>query len=143
MTPVSDNTASAPLVAALRRIRRILQIAGAVIVAVVLVLGAWGLTGWPSAGVASLTVAALIGVQIAILAGLGGRPDLLVGLVAGGYIAKIGLLLAAILGARAIGLDVKVIGFAAIAAVLVTMLTETIVLARARIPHVDPPVEGA
>ena len=61
----------------------------------------------------------------------------LAGWVAGGYLLRIGILLAALLGGRAAGLDTKVIGISLIAAIVVGMLAETTVLARTRILAVE------
>ncbi|MBO3724815.1 pseudouridine synthase [Actinomyces bowdenii] len=58
--------------------------------------------------------------------------------VAGGYLLRIGILLVALLGGRAAGLDVAVMGISLISAIIAGMLAETIILARARIPAVEP-----
>ena len=58
--------------------------------------------------------------------------------VAGGYLGKIALLAAGLLGGRALGCDTRVIGVSLIVAILVGMFAEATVLAQARILAVEP-----
>ena len=58
--------------------------------------------------------------------------------VAGGYLGKIALLAAGLLGGRALGCDTRVIGVSLIVAILAGMFAEATVLAQARILAVEP-----
>ena len=58
--------------------------------------------------------------------------------VAGGYLGKIALLAVGLLGGRALGCDMRVIGVSFIVAILVGMFAEATVLAQARILAVEP-----
>ena len=58
--------------------------------------------------------------------------------VAGGYLGKIALLAAGLLGGRALGCDTRVIGVSLIVVILVGMFAEATVLAQARILAVEP-----
>ena len=58
--------------------------------------------------------------------------------VAGGYLGKIALLAVGLLGGRALGCDMRVIGVSLIVAILVGMFAEATVLAQARILAVEP-----
>ena len=58
--------------------------------------------------------------------------------VAGGYLGKIALLAVGLLGGRALGCDMRVIGVSLIVAVLVSLFAEVTVLTRARILAVEP-----
>lgn len=58
--------------------------------------------------------------------------------IAGGYLAKVAVLATALVGGRSLGLDIRVIGVSAIAAILVGMFAEATVLSQARILAVEP-----
>ena len=58
--------------------------------------------------------------------------------IAGGYLAKVAVLATALVGGRSLGLDIRVIGVSAIAAILVGMFAEATVLSQARILVVEP-----
>lgn len=139
--PAQAPAASPALLSAVARLRRILMIAtGALIAAQSL----WALVGPVARPAASLAVAALA--TAAMLSSIWlilGRmvrsgPAVMTGWVGGGYIARIAILVVALLGGRALGLDVRMIGVGLIAAILVGMLAETIVLSRARLLAVEP-----
>ena len=127
------------------RLRRILSVA-----AVVLVTGEvlWCLIGGACGAVAHPlgTLLAAVGTTTLLLAATWWFLDRMVhsdtgGLVvwvAGGYLGKIALLAAGLLGGRALGCDTRVIGVSLIVAILVGMFAEATVLAQARILAVEP-----
>ena len=127
------------------RLRRILSVA-----AVVLVVGEalWCLTGGARGAVERplVTLLAAVGTTTLLLAATWWFLDRMVrsgmrGLVvwiAGGYLAKVAVLATALVGGRSLGLDIRVIGVSAIAAILVGMFAEATVLSQARILVVEP-----
>ena len=127
------------------RLRRILSVA-----AVVLVVGEalWCLTGGARGAVERPlgTLLAAVGTTTLLLAATWWFLDRMVrsgmrGLVvwiAGGYLAKVAVLATALVGGRSLGLDIRVIGVSAIAAILVGMFAEATVLSQARILVVEP-----
>ena len=127
------------------RLRRILSVA-----AVVLVVGEalWCLTGGARGAVERPlgTLLAAVGTTTLLLAATWWFLDRMVrsgmrGLavwIAGGYLAKVAVLATALVGGRSLGLDIRVIGVSAIAAILVGMFAEATVLAQARILAVEP-----
>ena len=127
------------------RLRRILSVA-----AVVLVVGEalWCLTGGGRGAVERPlgTLLAAVGTTTLLLAATWWFLDRMVrsgmrGLVvwiAGGYLAKVAVLATALVGGRSLGLDIRVIGVSAIAAILVGMFAEATVLSQARILVVEP-----
>ena len=127
------------------RLRRILAVA-----AVVLVVGEalWCLTGGARGAVERPlgTLLAAVGTTTLLLAATWWFLDRMVrsgmrGLavwIAGGYLAKVAVLATALVGGRSLGLDIRVIGVSAIAAILVGMFAEATVLSQARILVVEP-----
>ena len=127
------------------RLRRILAVA-----AVVLVVGEalWCLAGGARSAVTQPlgTLLAAVGTTTLLLAATWWFLDRMVhsdtgGLVvwiAGGYLAKVAVLATALVGGRSLGLDIRVIGVSAIAAILVGMFAEATVLSQARILVVEP-----
>ena len=127
------------------RLRRILAVA-----AVVLVVGEalWCLIGGARGAVAQPlgTLLAAVGTTTLLLAATWWFLDRMVrsgmrGLavwIAGGYLAKVAVLATALVGGRSLGLDIRVIGVSAIAAILVGMFAEATVLSQARILVVEP-----
>ena len=127
------------------RLRRILSVA-----AVVLVVGEalWCLTGGARGAVERPlgTLLAAVGTTMVLLAATWWFLDRMVrsgmrGLaawIAGGYLAKVAVLATALVGGRSLGLDIRVIGVSAIAAILVGMFAEATVLSQARILVVEP-----
>ncbi|MEZ7760488.1 pseudouridine synthase [Actinomyces oris] len=127
------------------RLRRILSVA-----AVVLVVGEalWCLTGGARGAVERPlgTLLAAVGTTTLLLAATWWFLDRMVrsgmrGLavwIAGGYLGKIALLAVGLLGGRALGCDMRVIGVSLIVAILVGMFAEATVLAQARILAVEP-----
>ena len=127
------------------RLRRILSVA-----AVVLVVGEalWCLTGGARGAVERPlgTLLAAVGTTTLLLAATWWFLDRMVrsgmrGLavwIAGGYLAKVAVLATALVGGRSLGLDIRVIGVSAIAAILVGMFAEETVLSQARILVVEP-----
>ena len=127
------------------RLRRILAVA-----AVVLVVGEvlWCLAGGARGAVERPlgTLLAAVGTTTLLLAATWWFLDRMVrsgmrGLVvwiAGGYLAKVAVLATALVGGRSLGLDIRVIGVSAIAAILVGMFAEATVLSQARILVVEP-----
>ena len=127
------------------RLRRILSVA-----AVVLVVGEalWCLTGGARSAVTQPLGTLLVAVVTTTLlltatwwfldrmvhSDTGG----LVVWIAGGYLAKVAVLATALVGGRSLGLDIRVIGVSAIAAILVGMFAEATVLSQARILAVEP-----
>ena len=121
------------------RLRRILSVA-----AVVLVVGEalWCLTGGARGAVERPlgTLLAAVGTTTLLLAATWWFLDRMVrsgmrGLavwIAGGYLAKVAVLATALVGGRSLGLDIRVIGVSAIAAILVGMFAEATVLSQAR-----------
>lgn len=128
------------LAVAATRLRAILLIANAVLVAaqVVWVFGMGARHPLGTLTVAALATTALLS-SVWIILGRMVRAGLsaLAGWVAGGYMLRIGILLAALLGGRAAHLDVKVIGVSLIVAIVVGMFAETTVLTRTRIVTVE------
>ena len=127
------------------RLRRILSVA-----AVVLVVGEalWCLTGGARGAVERPlgTLLAAVGTTTLLLAATwwflnrmvrSGMRGLAVW-IAGGYLAKVAVLATALVGGRSLGLDIRVIGVSAIAAILVGMFAEATVLSQARILVVEP-----
>lgn len=147
MSEMSEQTTTnaSALREAAARLRRIVTVA-----AVVLVVGQalWCLIGGARGVVArplgTLPVAA--GATTVLLAAtwwflarmVRSGTGLLVVWVLSGYLGKIAILAAALLGGRALGLDTKVIGLSLIVVILVGMLAEATVLAQARILAVEP-----
>ena len=127
------------------RLRRILSVA-----AVVLVVGEalWCLTGGARGAVERPlgTLLAAVGTTTLLLAATWWFLDRMVrsGMrvlavwIAGGYLAKVAVLATALVGGRSLGLDIRVIGVSAIAAILVGMFAEATVLSQARILVVEP-----
>ena len=127
------------------RLRRILSVA-----AVVLVVGEalWCLIGGARGAVERPlgTLLAAVGTTTLLLAATWWFLDRMVrsgmrGLavwIAGGYLAKVAVLATALVGGRSLGLDIRVIGVSAIAAILVGMFAEATVLSQARILVVEP-----
>ena len=127
------------------RLRRILAVA-----AVVLVVGEalWCLIGGARGAVERPlgTLLAAVGTTTLLLAATWWFLDRMVrsgmrGLavwIAGGYLAKVAVLATALVGGRSLGLDIRVIGVSAIAAILVGMFAEATVLSQARILVVEP-----
>ena len=127
------------------RLRRILAVA-----AVVLVVGEvlWCLAGGARGAVTQPlgTLLAAVGTTTLLLAATWWFLDRMVrsgmrGLavwIAGGYLAKVAVLATALVGGRSLGLDIRVIGVSAIAAILVGMFAEATVLSQARILVVEP-----
>ena len=127
------------------RLRRILAVA-----AVVLVVGEvlWCLIGGSHGAVTQPlgTLLAAVGTTTLLLTATWWFLDRMVrsgmrGLavwIAGGYLAKVAVLATALVGGRSLGLDIRVIGVSAIAAILVGMFAEATVLAQARILAVEP-----
>ena len=127
------------------RLRRILSVA-----AVVLVVGEalWCLTGGARGAVERPlgTLLAAVGTTTLLLAATWWFLDRMVrsgmrGLavwIAGGCLAKVAVLATALVGGRSLGLDIRVIGVSAIAAILVGMFAEATVLSQARILVVEP-----
>lgn len=127
------------------RLRRILAVA-----AVVLVVGEalWCLAGGARGAVAQPlgTLLAAAAATTLLLAATWWFVDRMVrsgmrGLavwIAGGYLAKVAVLATALVGGRSLGLDIRVIGVSAIAAILVGMFAEATVLSQARILVVEP-----
>lgn len=127
------------------RLRRILSVA-----TVVLVVGEalWCLTGGARGAVERPlgTLLAAVGTTMLLLAATWWFLDRMVrsgmrGLavwIAGGYLAKVAVLATALVGGRSLGLDIRVIGVSAIAAILVGMFAEATVLSQARILVVEP-----
>ena len=127
------------------RLRRILSVA-----AVVLVVGEalWCLAGGTRGAVERPlgTLLAAVGTTTLLLAATWWFLDRMVrsgmrGLavwIAGGYLAKVAVLATALVGGRSLGLDIRVIGVSAIAAILVGMFAEATVLSQARILVVEP-----
>ena len=127
------------------RLRRILSVA-----AVVLVVGEalWCLIGGARGAVDRPlgTLLAAVGTTTLLLAATWWFLDRMVrsgmrGLavwIAGGYLAKVAVLATALVGGRSLGLDIRVIGVSAIAAILVGMFAEATVLSQARILVVEP-----
>ena len=132
------------------RLRRILTAA-----TVVLVVGEalWCLIGGPRGAMARPlgTLLAAAGSTTVLLAATWWFLDRMVrssmgGLVAwlaGGYLGKVSILAAALLGGRTLGCDTRVIGISLIAAILVGMFAEAMVLAQARILAVEPIVDDS
>ena len=127
------------------RLRRILIVA-----AVVLVVGEalWCLIGGARGAVTQPwgTLLAAVGTTTLLLAASWWFLDRMVhsdtgsvvAWVAAGYLGKIALLAVGLLGGRALGCDMRVIGVSLIVAILVGMFTEATVLAQARILAVEP-----
>ncbi|QWW20357.1 hypothetical protein I6B53_04535 [Schaalia sp. 19OD2882] len=127
-----------PLAAALRRMQRILCIAG-----VVLVIGEVGAALVLSTNVASLALAVvatslLVAVQVLVLPRVASDPDRLVLWVGLSYVAKILVLLGAVQAAKVFDGDVRFVAVSAVVVVLVALGVEMWVLVRARVPAVDP-----
>lgn len=146
MSQDAPATASsrALLEAAVRLRRVLLMVTGILIAAQAL----WVLALGVQRPLATLLVGALVTMallsSIWILLGRMARSGFaaLAAWVAGGYLLRIGILLAALLGGRAAGLDLTVMGVSLIAAIIAGMLAETIILSRARILTVEPGTSG-
>ena len=127
------------------RLRRILIVAAVVLVAA---QALWCLTGGARGAVERPlgTLLAAVGTTTLLLAATWWFLDRMVrsgmrGLavwIAGGYLAKVAVLATALVGGRSLGLDIRVIGVSAIAAILVGMFAEATVLSQARILVVEP-----
>jgi len=127
------------------RLRRILTVA-----TVVLVVGEvlWCLIGGSRGSVARplWTLLAAAGSTTVLLAATWWFLDrmvrsgmgVLVAWIVCGYLAKVAVLAAVLLGGRPLGLDSRVIGVSLIAVILVGMLAEVTVLSQARILAVEP-----
>ncbi len=128
------------LSAAVRGLRSRLTVAGALLAAA---LVAWALLGQvvsplASAAVGACATTALL-TSIWLLLGRAVRSAAVpAGWVAGGYLLRLLIVAAALVGGRAAGLDTRLIGAGLIAAVVVGTALETWVLARAGVPTVDP-----
>ena len=145
MSQTPSTTNARALRQASARLRRILSVA-----AVVLVVGEalWCLTGGARGAVERPlgTLLAAVGTTTLLLAATWWFLDRMVrsgmrGLavwIAGGYLAKVAVLATALVGGRSLGLDIRVIGVSAIAAILVGMFAEATVLSQARILVVEP-----
>ena len=145
MSQTPSTTNARALRQASARLRRILAVA-----AVVLVVGEalWCLTGGARGAVERPlgTLLAAVGTTTLLLAATWWFLDRMVrsgmrGLavwIAGGYLAKVAVLATALVGGRSLGLDIRVIGVSAIAAILVGMFAEATVLSQARILVVEP-----
>ena len=132
------------------RLRRILSVA-----AVVLVAGEvlWCLIGGARGAVAHPlgTLLAAAGSTTVLLAATWWFLDrmvrsgmgVLVAWIVCGYLAKVAVLAAVLLGGRPLGLDSRVIGVSLIAVILVGMLAEVTVLSQARILAVEPKRGGS
>ncbi len=97
----------------------------------------WGAAAM-GAGAAVLLAAATAWTTAHALRG----PDALVGWVAGGYLLKGAVVVAALLGSRAAGIGPRWTALWVILAVLGCAGSEVGVLARARVGAVDPPASG-
>ena len=127
------------------RLRRILMVAAVVMVAGEVL---WCLIGGARGAVERPlgTLLAAVGTTTLLLAATWWFLDRMVrsgmrGLavwIAGGYLAKVAVLATALVGGRSLGLDIRVIGVSAIAAILVGMFAEATVLSQARILVVEP-----
>ena len=127
------------------RLRRILAVA-----AVLLVVGEalWCLIGGSRGAVARPlgTLLGAAGSTTVLLAATWWFLDrmvrsgmrVLVAWIVCGYLAKVAVLAAALVGARPLGLEVRVIGVSLIAVILVGMFAEVTVLSQARILAVEP-----
>ena len=145
MSQTPSTTNARALRQASARLRRILAVA-----AVVLVVGEalWCLTGGARGAVERPlgTLLAAVGTTTLLLAATWWFLDRMVrsgmrGLavwIAGGYLAKVEVLSTALVGGRSLGLDMRVSGVSAIAAILVGMFAEATVLSQARILVVEP-----
>ena len=132
------------------RLRRILTVA-----TVVLVVGEvlWCLIGGSHGAVVQplATLLAAAGSTTVLLAATWWFLDrmvrsgmgVLVAWIVCGYLAKVAVLAAVLLGGRPLGLDSRVIGVSLIAVILVGMLAEVTVLSQARILAVEPKRGGS
>lgn len=143
--PGPARSSDGALSAAVARIRRILIVAAVVLVAAqalwVLALGARAPLATLLVGAAA-TTALLASIWVLLARMVRSGVTALAGWVAGGYLLRIGILLVALLGGRAAGLDVRVIGITLIVAIVVGLIAEALVLSRARIPVVDTEKPG-
>lgn len=108
----------------------------------------WGALGpggpWGSAAVAVAATLVLVGLTWVTVSRAAAGPETLVAWIAGGYVAKVLVLAAALLGARAAGLDVRAIGICVVVAVVVTLGCEVRAFLGTRVPAVVPlPPAGA
>lgn len=127
------------------RLRRILMVAAVVMVAGEVL---WCLIGGARGAVTQPwgTLLAAVGTTTLLLAASWWFLDRMVhsdtgsvvAWVAAGYLGKIALLAVGLLGGRALGCDMRVIGVSLIVAILVGMFAEATVLAQARILAVEP-----
>ena len=131
---------------AARSLRRLLLAATALVVAgqTAWTLLAGAERAWASLAVAALSTTALL-TSVWVVVGLMVRsgPGLMTAWLGGGYMLRIALLVATVLGARAAALDARLIGVGLLVAILVATLGEVVVFSRARVltPRPGPPRE--
>lgn len=135
---MTTKTPATPLSHALLRARLLVAISG-----VLLLLGLAAVGFALGTGVTSLLLglgvaSALLVIQILFLTRAAVDPERLVLWVGGGYVVKILTVFSAVVIARAYAQDPRFIAISVVLVVLLTLVLETFVLIRARIPSVDP-----
>jgi len=124
-------------------LRRTLLLAGLVAVGLELL---WGVLAparpWTSALVAVAATVALVSMTWLTVSRAAAGPETLLAWIAGGYVAKVAIVAAALLGARATDLDVRMVGICVVVVVVVALACEVWAFLRARVPAVVPAREG-
>ncbi|WP_127841619.1 pseudouridine synthase [Actinomyces wuliandei] len=139
-----QGVSASALLGAVARVRRSL---GVVVVAMTVLEAVWVVLGNVRAPLGTFLVAAVaVAVLLASVWLLLGRmvrsgPGLMVVWVGGGYLLRLAILGAALVGGRVLALDTRVIGVSLILAVLAGMACETAALVRVR-GDVDPAPPG-
>lgn len=124
-------------------LRRTLLLAGLVAVGLELLWGALAPGRlWVSALVAVAATVALVSMTWLTVSRAAAGPETLLVWVAGGYVAKVAVVAAALLGARAADLDVRPVGICVVVVVVVTLGCEVWAFLRARVPAVVPLQRG-
>lgn len=102
----------------------------------------WGVLApgrpWVSALVAVVATVALVSLTWLTVSRAAAGPETLLAWIAGGYVAKVVIVAAALLGARAAGLDVRMVGICVVIVVVVALGCEVWAFVRARVPAVVP-----
>ncbi|MDC4232852.1 hypothetical protein M3T53_03880 [Actinomyces sp. B33] len=130
------------LASAPRRAARALAAAALVLAAAQIGWAAWASSQWAEAWLGVSLTSAVLAAQWFFLDRQVADPGRVVAWVASSYAAKITILVAGLRIPDAVGLGIRVPALAAVAAILVAVLVEVVVLARSRVSAVDPAPEG-
>lgn len=135
----SQSAVSAPLQKALAVLSKALFLTCVHLILIEVIVGLILSTHWGAILIASIATAILVLAQVGILSFIARDGSRLVMGIMGGYLVKILVVFAAVVGASQLGLDKAFVGISVLATVFVVMVVETVILSKARIPHVDSP----